>query len=130
MNLTMFKRFGIKTLLVVVTLTAIACFGFRYETITIRCDYGSVTIIHGYLAPGSVMDVYGRKSDGKFKLIAEEATVVGEPYWETAGTSVHVVDFKMHICQVLNVRGFDNYRIRPPGRRKARGGFFGESSIR
>jgi len=86
------------------------------DTFTVRCNHGAVDIFGGYLAPGSKVDVYARHREGKFKLVASAATVVGKPTWVSIdGSSVHVVEILAGFGANDSIRGYFDYRLRFPG---------------
>ena len=121
-------RFGIKSLLAFIAFSAMATYLCLYQSITVRCDYGPVTITGGYLPPGEIVEVYGRKKDGKFNLLVQEALVVGEPRWEGNGRSIHVVELRVHISKLYAIEGFYDYRLRFPDSKYAYDPMFDQDS--
>lgn len=108
------QTYGTRSLFILVAFAAVACWWLKYRTVTLRCDYGQVDIIGGFLAPGERMDIYGRTRGSKFKLLVPNALIVGEPRWEHNGTSVHVVDVRIHISKTGKLRDQFDYRVRFP----------------
>jgi hypothetical protein len=89
----------------------------HFESVTVRCDYGNVDIISGgYLAPRTIVDLYGEESNGKFSLLLEKVRVTGAK-WEFDESSVHVVDLQVPIGRTNQILKYSNHQLEFPHER-------------
>jgi len=112
------RTFGLRALLLLVGVMAVACALFSRATTTIRCDFGPG--VAKWRAPGKVMDVYAKSPEGEYEIIATDMVLASKGTWGFEnGSNVCYVDLDTYLIQKWQITGYHNYRLGFPLHRKA-----------